>query len=1056
MDNKRIINREKMTKGTFNRLLKHNKSKNIYDLINLAIALGMKPVKNETTLKVKATQFFIDQYNQQITDAKRATTLEKANKKRKATVYKNKVYKNIKDLVQGGITEVTFNFGNMIPDLKKFDLEKVFEDLLNQIPLESMMVLEVNGKFYSLSKKFRDKILSEMKSLVLVEIIEGKTISDAQLIYEIQQNLGLVMKLSKFDSKHKNRKMEGAFFPYKNTTMIDLTPCQIFNQVIPCYYEYNCLIYALMQSGLETLKMNTIKQVMLMCKTEHVPFTVLENIANVIEHTITVRDSDANKNLRRFGNFENTIELGLINNHYFHIYKTDYTSYSIENYEKIKHLPNFNEIFQETAPNKYSRTKTRGMDSYKLIKKMIEKNMFTPMTMEETMKTQYGNGMTNVFDILEYNKNTCIKPIEIGSPKKIDRPIIIFDFETTPIDIHEPYLCCCYDGVTLKTFYGADCGKQLLEYIPTNTQLIAHNAGYDYRFLIKYLINLSEISRGNHLLSAKGMYFGKKIFIKDSYNLITMPLRDFGKTFKLNVEKDIMPYKLYTKENVENVYVSIDEALQYVKSHEQQQFLQNIEKWNLKKDNTYNIIEYSAKYCQLDCIVLFQGYKIFSEWIQTQLNIDLANVLTSASLAHTYFVNEGCYIDVNQISGVPQAFIQETVVGGRCMVANNQKIHRSGNIDNDFDATSLYPSAMRRLGFLQGIPKVIKDFRPHDYDGYFIEIKITNVGVKRDFPLMSYKREDGVRDFTNDMVGRFMKVDKTTLEDLIEFHKIKYEFIRGYYFDEGFNYKIQETILYLFNRRLNLKKEGNPAELIYKLIMNSGYGKSIMKPIEYENVFFNNESEFKTYWCRNHNYIKEGIQFGKAFKIKKIKPLNEHFNIAHVGTSILSMSKRIMNEVMCTGEDNGCKMFYQDTDSIHISNDDITKLEKVFKEKYNRDLIGKRLGQFHSDFSIDNCENIVAVESIFLGKKSYIDVIQGKDKDTGEIKQDYHIRLKGIPNQVILNYCEKQKITPLDLYKQMYKGKKISFDLTDGSTCFDFKPDYSIITKTVFTREINF
>ena len=45
MDNKRKINREKMTKGTFNRLLKHNKSKNINDLINLAIALGMKSVK---------------------------------------------------------------------------------------------------------------------------------------------------------------------------------------------------------------------------------------------------------------------------------------------------------------------------------------------------------------------------------------------------------------------------------------------------------------------------------------------------------------------------------------------------------------------------------------------------------------------------------------------------------------------------------------------------------------------------------------------------------------------------------------------------------------------------------------------------------------------------------------------------------------------------------------------------------------------------------------------------------------------------------------------------
>ena len=316
MDNKRKINREKMTKGTFKRLLKHNKSKNIYELINLAVSEGMKSVKNETTLKVKATQHFIDKYNQQITDAKRATTLEKANKKRKATVYKNKVYKNIKDIVQGGITELTFNFGNMIPDKENFDLGKIFEDLLNQIPLELMMVLEVNGKFYSLSKKFRDKILSEMYSEIVIDSDSGGNApSDAYLIYEIQQNLNLDMKLFKFSINHKNRKMEGAFFPYKNNTMIDLTNLQIFNQVVPSYYEYNCLIYALMHSGVETLEMSSIKQVMLMCKTEHVPFTALEKIANVIQHTITVRDSDANKNLRRFGNFDNTIELGLINNH---------------------------------------------------------------------------------------------------------------------------------------------------------------------------------------------------------------------------------------------------------------------------------------------------------------------------------------------------------------------------------------------------------------------------------------------------------------------------------------------------------------------------------------------------------------------------------------------------------------------------------------------------------------------------------------------------------------------------------------------------------------------
>ena len=90
-----------------------------------------------------------------------------------------------------------------------------------------------------------------------------------------------------------------------------------------------------------------------------------------------------------------------------------------------------------------------------------------------------------------------------------------------------------------------------------------------------------------------------------------------------------------------------------------------------------------------------------------------------------------------------------------------------------------------------------------------------------------------------------------------------------------------------------------------------------------------------------------------------------------------------------------------------------------------------------------------------MGKKSYIDVLQGEN-EKGELVKDYHIRLKGIPNQVILNYCTNNKLTPIELYKKMYDGEKVKFDLTDGSCCFDFKPDYSIITKKLFTREVCF
>ena len=62
------------------------------------------------------------------------------------------------------------------------------------------------------------------------------------------------------------------------------------------------------------------------------------------------------------------------------------------------------------------------------------------------------------------------------------------------------------------------------------------------------------------------------------------------------------------------------------------------------------------------------------------------------------------------------------------------------------------------------------------------------------------------------------------------------------------------------------------------------------------------------------------------------------------------MSKRIMNEIFDICEEQGFKVYYQDTDSLHLHEKDVPVLAKLYQEKYNRELIGKALGQFHSDF----------------------------------------------------------------------------------------------------------
>ena len=57
------------------------------------------------------------------------------------------------------------------------------------------------------------------------------------------------------------------------------------------------------------------------------------------------------------------------------------------------------------------------------------------------------------------------------------------------------------------------------------------------------------------------------------------------------------------------------------------------------------------------------------------------------------------------------------------------------------------------------------------------------------------------------------------------------------------------------------------------------------------------------------------FSYKEEFIVKKLKTINNHYSCPQVGVEVLSMAKRIMNEVTCSAEDNSIEMFYQDTDN---------------------------------------------------------------------------------------------------------------------------------------------
>lgn len=930
-------------------------------------------------------------------------------------------------------------------------LKTIFNFAKNNSNKNNRIVFQINNEenYYTLTDAFID-------SIGTLRIINNQFSNSGDEVilrgvYDLENNPILEIEFTSMERTNIYKTSEGAYFPYYCPNY-DLERYQIFMNSEMSDLSDNCLIYALRKLGLDEFKLDLVKTAI---NSNYICKSKLKDVCNDLKIIIELYEerNDNTKNKVRktiYGKIGNIYKIALLDNHYF-VYE------------------------------KYNNT-----TSLNFIKYLLEnKDKYLVPFNYNNMKIEDLKDINISSDILEYDEKAICDKIYVEKNNKYDK-IIYADFETYTRKtkggrlIHIPYLFCFkYDDEDeIRNFTGENCAKSFIDYInkkdDKNILLIFHNAKYDYNFLTKDMMILKEINSDGNFKCLTAMTYKKvMVSIKCSYNMFNIPLKKCVEAFlskedQKKIKKEVMPYNLY---NV-NGYVNKrfipkkDITIDYFKNKDEyKEFFKNATEWGCLDPimNTIDIIDYSKYYCQMDVLILSKCYNKFRSDVLELLKLDINNYLTISSVADAYFTLQGCYEGVKQISLNIQEFILKSVYGGRVMTANNKKIYIEGKI-NDFDAVSLYPSAMRRLSYPMGSPKIIENLTMEflrTTDAYFVEIRINKVGIKRSFPLLSHY-DDNKRNYTNDLEGEVIIVNNITLEDLIKFQEIEFTILRGYYYNEGVNNKIQEVIQNVFNERKRLKKEENPSEIVYKLLMNSAYGKTIQKPILNDIVFVYGYDRLNSYISKNYNkttsYRK--IPDTKGFKISTTKSSYGHYNLAHIGSLILSMSKRIMNEVMCLSEDNGIDIYYQDTDSIHLKDEDIQKLQTKFKDIYNRELIGKDLGQFHSDFSLKDIPKDIEVYSkklIALGKKCYIDVLEAKDKNN-KIYNGYHIRLKGVSGEAIAYEAKKRGITELDIYERLYKGEDIEFDLTCGGnkTCFKFEKNYIVHTQIDFKRKIKF
>ena len=944
-------------------------------------------------------------------------------------------------------------------------------------PADGLLV-QVAGRTRTLNARNWRAIISYIENDMVQ--VEDMTESDKEFAADIVAQTEI--KIQK--SPYANTKPQGAFFPFYNNTNIDLKQFGIYPNRKECNYSTSCLMKAVMASPIHW-KFETFN-LQLRLLQKHVPLIAMEKVARILRCNIEVKKYGQTR-LEKYpkkNKYNRTLKLGLIAGHYFIRKEIFITGYAMKNYFKIRGMKDYHLIYDKNFKRKKSRASTQ---SFRLISYFYEnqKRYLTKIPQKDLWNSQFYNEVEEEICDLHYDEINCLDENVVPKKPKNKKtlPVYYADFETDPTGKrHIPFLCVVRHEGKNTTYWekeNYECGERLLKNLKEDCLILFHNAGYDIRFLLKYFYgNIQYIpqGRGCCLLKGKVLNFQKKLInvtIHDSWKKIPTALGNFAQWFDLLDEKEVVPYNLYTPENRKKIWIDIEEGKRVLRlqagitEEHIEQFEKNIDKWFLRDGKRFQCMRYVQKYCERDVEVLQQGYEKWRGFMNKITTIDINNTLTLASLANKFFTKTGCFEGCFKLAGTPRHCIQKSIVGGRVMSGFNRRSHKK-EIYNDYDCTSLYPSAEFRLaeehgGFLKGKPKVIENLNiewlKQNADGYFVEIKVTKIPIKRAFPVLSKMNKKG-RGFSNDpeFLGKIV-VDRFTLEDAIKYQKIEFEILRGYYYDEGRNPKIGQEISHIFNERLKMKAIKNPSQVAYKGLMNMGYGSMCMKPHETE-VKVKRQGAEEYVW-RNYNYIKEYTQVkgSEMLIIKEYSPIDDHFNNVHLASEILGMSKRIMNEVMYLAEDNDIEIAYQDTDSIHLPNKDISKLEALFLKEFGRSLRGKKFGEFHSDLELEGCKDVVSVENYFVGKKNYYHRLRGTNKKTGEYEYGNHIRMKGVPTRCVEWFGKENKMDIVEIYKELYNSKTLKFDLTKSSNGrsklpFEFHNDFTIGMKEDFTRRV--
>jgi hypothetical protein len=317
--------------------------------------------------------------------------------------YTENVITEIKtDLKNPDFKEKTYNV-ELYDDQIKYDTIKLLFNLATDVKLNTMRVI-----LYIYNNNFGGEKILALNDLILNQI--RKTLnngfdefirsgndtemygSDVEFNSDIYFANNIQIKIIKKDYS-KIKAKEGGFFPYlikdKDFYSKDnLKLYGLYDELDKDNYNINCVmkcVYAFYlknvveyrdltqkNSSKLDIMMNSLKHYM---NTRSVQIRYLKKIGKKCDLRIKLKYYRDNKDYKHRTrarvynkNGKHTINIGLVNDHFFLITKTKYTKYALKNYKKVREYDNWNNIRLITKTNKirYAKNDNDYADTFDL------------------------------------------------------------------------------------------------------------------------------------------------------------------------------------------------------------------------------------------------------------------------------------------------------------------------------------------------------------------------------------------------------------------------------------------------------------------------------------------------------------------------------------------------------------------------------------------------------------------------------------------------------------------------------------------------------------------